>query len=134
MLNFKFKCTHILITSKRLKHYHVILFPKCQVFLSVMMKILWKEALVTSWLAPISLNAPYNTITILQYPSIYIHIRWNCHESSLFHTFLSCHKYYFLKLLGASLFYQDVMHMPYHICWNPKIKHIPQIPYILLVN
>jgi hypothetical protein len=35
---------------------------------------------------------------------------------------------------GASLFYQDVDGMPWHFCWNPKIKHIPRIPYILLVN
>jgi hypothetical protein len=40
----------------------------------------------------------------------------------------------FQKCHGASLFYQDVDGLPWHICSNPKIKHIPQIPYILLVN
>jgi hypothetical protein len=40
--------------------------------------------------------------------------------------FQNCH--------GASLFYQDVDGLPWHLCWNPKIKHIPWIPYILLVN
>jgi hypothetical protein len=33
----------------------------------------------------------YNTIIILQYPSIYIHIRWNCLQIFIFRTFLSCH-------------------------------------------
>jgi hypothetical protein len=35
---------------------------------------------------------------------------------------------------GASLFYQDVDGLPWHLCWNLEIKHITQIPYILLVN
>jgi hypothetical protein len=38
-----------------------------------------------------SLTNSYNTITILQYTSIYIHIRWNYLKTSLFRTFLSCY-------------------------------------------
>jgi hypothetical protein len=40
----------------------------------------------------------------------------------------------FQNCLGASLFYQDVNGMPWHLCWNLKLKQIPRIPYILLVN
>jgi hypothetical protein len=40
----------------------------------------------------------------------------------------------FQNCLGASLFYQDVDGLPWHLCWNPKIKHISRIPYILLDN
>jgi hypothetical protein len=40
----------------------------------------------------------YNTITILQYTSIYVHIRWNCLKTSLFHIFSSCYYTNFSKL------------------------------------
>jgi hypothetical protein len=65
------------------------------------------------------------------YTSIYVEIVFKslysapfCLVTTLF--LQNCH--------GASLFYQDDMHLPWHLCWNPKIKHIPRIPYILWVN
>jgi hypothetical protein len=70
----------------------------------------------------------------LLYPSIYFHTRWNWFKTSVFCTSLFCHYTIFQNCHGASLFYQNVLHLPWHVYWNPKMKHIPWIPYILLVN
>jgi hypothetical protein len=60
----------------------------------------------------------YNINTILQYPSIYIHIRWNCHETLYSAPFCLVTNTIFQDCHGASLFYQDVDGMPWHLCWN----------------
>jgi hypothetical protein len=62
------------------------------------------------------------------YTPISFHIHWNYLETSLFRTFLSCHYIIFQNCPGTSLFYQNVMHFPWHVYRNPKIKHIPWIP------
>jgi hypothetical protein len=68
---------------------------------------------------------------ILPYTSIYVEIVLKPPYSAFF---LLVTTLIFRNCPGASLFHQDVDDMPWHFCWNPKIKHIPQIPYILLVN
>jgi hypothetical protein len=83
-----------------------------------------------------SKNLIYITISILfsnilPYTSIYIE---TVMRPLYFTPFCLVTNTTFQNCLGASLFYQDVDGMPWHFCWNPKIKHIPQIPYILLVN
>jgi hypothetical protein len=47
------------------------------------------------------------------YTLICFHIHWKCLETYLFCTSLSCHYTIFQNCYGASLFYQNVMHLPW---------------------
>jgi hypothetical protein len=60
MLNFKFKCTHTLITSKLLhiKHYHIIFFIMSNFPYCYNEDFIEKKALTMSLVAPITLSAP----------------------------------------------------------------------------
>jgi hypothetical protein len=84
---------------------------------------------LTYFLTYITIPLLYSNI--LPYTSIYVETVMRPLYSTPFCLvtniiFQNCH--------GASLFYQDVDGLPWHLCWNPQIKHIPRIPYILLVN
>jgi hypothetical protein len=68
------------------------------------------------------------------YTPISFRIRWNWPITSLFCTSLSCHYTIFQNCLGVLLFYQNVLHLPWHVYYNPKMKHILWISYILLVK
>jgi hypothetical protein len=79
----------------------------------------------------IYITIPLLYSNILPYTSIYIETVMRPFYSTPFCLITNT---IFQNCLGASLFYQDVDGMPWHFCWNQKIKQIPQILYILLVN
>ena len=105
---------------------HIFIIKNTLLYFNIHMCTFQKPYILFTY---ITISIPYSNI--LLYTSIYVE---TVMRPLYYAPFCLVTNTIFQNYHGTSLFYQDIDGMPWHLCWNSKIKDIPQIPYILLVN